>query len=358
MKKTFLILIFLISIMAVSVTASAQISVYVDDNPVVSDVAPTMVSDRVLLPVRAVFEALDAEVNYIHEENKVVAVRRDKVVEHIIGTNTMTVNGEVKTFDVPSMLTNGRTLVPLRACAEAFDLEVNWDEATQRVDVKSAYRLDLDYLESYFHNIEPEYDSYKGRELWEGTKYEYNEKNQKVKEITYSSCTYFIYDDEGKLKYMYTDDDSINSVGEYKYDNDGRLIYAPDENGDKFYGTTYEYDDKGRLVRKSSPTEDDPPVFVIEYSYDENDRIACEKRDGRTLYYEYDEKGNLIKKTNENGAGSYYTYDGNGKLICKKEGVDWLVEGEIVFMDIWEYEYDEQGRLVFEKFVNPLFEGE
>lgn len=349
MKKTFLILIFLISIMAVSVTASAQISVYVDDNPVVSDVAPTMVSDRVLLPVRAVFEALDAEVNYIHEENKVVAVRRDKVVEHIIGTNTMTVNGEVKTFDVPSMLTNGRTLVPLRACAEAFDLEVNWDGNTERVDVKSAYRIE--YVGGW-ESVTREYDK-KGRLVYEAytpfesefriwTVYRYNDDNKILKahrgfegepQFDTVSCT---YDNNGNCIVLETSD-GIKETYEYTYDSNGNAIREKAkriQSLNEIYKShvitnddiLFDYNKRYKGVSKANTIIN--LITVLEPDFVDENKTLFDSV-GRKVYvedifsrwekYYYDEAGQLLMYKNYMGENFMFEYENKRLIRCQKE---------------------------------------
>ncbi|MGQ9532395.1 MAG: copper amine oxidase N-terminal domain-containing protein, partial [Desulfotomaculales bacterium] len=43
------------------------------------------------------------------------------------------VDGRYLSFDVPPMIENGRTLVPLRALFEALGAEVQWDGETQTV---------------------------------------------------------------------------------------------------------------------------------------------------------------------------------------------------------------------------------
>jgi N-acetylmuramoyl-L-alanine amidase len=42
-------------------------------------------------------------------------------------------NGQIMTFEVPPIIENDRTLVPLRAIFEAMGAVVNWDDATQTV---------------------------------------------------------------------------------------------------------------------------------------------------------------------------------------------------------------------------------
>jgi len=56
--------------------------------------------------------------------------------EFVIGRSYMLTsfgNSQQKELDTPPMIINGRTLVPARAAAEAFDYNVEWDEATRTV---------------------------------------------------------------------------------------------------------------------------------------------------------------------------------------------------------------------------------
>lgn len=52
-----------------------------------------------------------------------------------IGASTFTVNGVKKTLDSPSIIRNGRTLVPIRAIIEALGGTVGWDKATNKATV-------------------------------------------------------------------------------------------------------------------------------------------------------------------------------------------------------------------------------
>jgi len=44
-----------------------------------------------------------------------------------IGSDQMTVNGQTITIDAPAVIVDGRTMIPLRAIAEAFGAEVSWE---------------------------------------------------------------------------------------------------------------------------------------------------------------------------------------------------------------------------------------
>ena len=94
---------------------------------------PVIVEGRTLVPLRSVFEALGATVEWDNETRSVASVKGDVTVTLAVDSKEMTVNGTVKTLDVPAQIMNDRTMVPVRAVAEAFGANVNWDNETRTV---------------------------------------------------------------------------------------------------------------------------------------------------------------------------------------------------------------------------------
>jgi len=109
------------------------IKVKVNNELVVFDQPPVLENGRTLVPLRAIFEALGAEVEWEDSTQTVTAIREETEISLQIGSTKMTVNSDVKTLDVPAKLLNGRTLVPVRAISEALGCIVNWNETTQTV---------------------------------------------------------------------------------------------------------------------------------------------------------------------------------------------------------------------------------
>lgn len=83
-------------------------------------------------PCRAIFEALGAEVEWDDATRSITATRDDKTIEMTIGQTEMTVDGEAVTLEVAPTILNNTTLVPVRAVAESFDAQVGWNEANRR----------------------------------------------------------------------------------------------------------------------------------------------------------------------------------------------------------------------------------
>ena len=115
-----------------------MISVTVDGEAVKFDVLPQIINDRTMVPVRAIFEALGAGVEWNDETKTVTATKGETIVSLTINSNVISVNGEEKAIDTPAMIVNDRTLVPVRAISEAFDCTVEWDGVTYTVIITSA----------------------------------------------------------------------------------------------------------------------------------------------------------------------------------------------------------------------------
>lgn len=110
-----------------------DINVTLSGEKVEFDVQPVKENDRVLVPMRAIFEKLGATVNWDDETSTAIAVKGDKVIIIQIDNSKAFVNTEIKELDVPARLISDRTLVPIRFVSEALDCNVDWNEDEQTV---------------------------------------------------------------------------------------------------------------------------------------------------------------------------------------------------------------------------------
>lgn len=106
-----------------------QVEVKLDGKYVYFDVPAQIIDSRTMIPIRAVAEAFSADVAWDGETETVTITRPGEEIVMKLGENFFTKNGEKIDLDVPALETGGRTLVPARAIAEAFDCKVDWDEA-------------------------------------------------------------------------------------------------------------------------------------------------------------------------------------------------------------------------------------
>jgi len=109
------------------------IRVLLNGRPIQFDQPPIIQNGRTLVPLRAIFEAMGATVEWDQATKTVTAMRGTDIVKMTVGNSVMTKNGEKITLDVPPQVVNNRTLVPARAVAESFGADVKWDGSTRTV---------------------------------------------------------------------------------------------------------------------------------------------------------------------------------------------------------------------------------
>ncbi len=150
MKKIISILMAAAITVSVAVTSMASpiITVKVDGEAVVFDAQPEMVNERTMVPMRAIFEKLGAEVSWDQSTETVTAVTEDKTVVATVGETSMFVNGEEKVMDVAPYIKEERTYVPARFVSEALDCNVNWDQENYTVIIETV-TADADYMYTY-----------------------------------------------------------------------------------------------------------------------------------------------------------------------------------------------------------------
>lgn len=108
------------------------------------DQEPVEENDRLLVPVRAIFESLGAEVSWDEAEEQVTATKDSTTVQLQINSPTLLVNEEAVELDAPARLVGERTLVPLRAVSEALEAQVDYVENLQRVVIDKPAPQELD----------------------------------------------------------------------------------------------------------------------------------------------------------------------------------------------------------------------
>ena len=139
MKKAAAIIIMLALVLSgICAAATEDIKVVVNGSRVnFADTEPFIENGRTLVPMRAIFEALGAEVvwntwtrstdTYDPMTNTSIVITAD--------SDVMLVNGEEVQLDVPAKIVNGRTVVPVRAVAEGMTAKVEWDAQTSTVNI-------------------------------------------------------------------------------------------------------------------------------------------------------------------------------------------------------------------------------
>ena len=114
-----------------SAFAAGTIAIKIDGATVSSDTAPVVENGVTLDPVRVVTENLGADVLWNQTKKQATVKTAAYAVVFTVGSKSYTVNGTVKTLEVAPKFVNSRTMIPLRALSEAIGAEVIYDATSK-----------------------------------------------------------------------------------------------------------------------------------------------------------------------------------------------------------------------------------
>lgn len=156
-----------VSVLAYNTTESDVIVSLQIDNPIMNvngvqaeidtnrGTKPVITNGRTLVPIRAIIEAFNGVVEWEESTQSVILTMDDDVIKLVINSNTAYLNGNSQTLDIAPTVINGRTMLPIRFVAESFNLGVAWEGNTQTVTI---IRNSFDIQEyNYLINVVPAY---------------------------------------------------------------------------------------------------------------------------------------------------------------------------------------------------------
>ena len=92
--------------------------------------------DRVMVPIRAIFEALGYKLDWDQQTETATATKGMNKLVVKVGLSGVHFNGEWIPFDVPNTNEAGRVRVPVRVVSECAGAKVDWDGDTKTVILK------------------------------------------------------------------------------------------------------------------------------------------------------------------------------------------------------------------------------
>lgn len=116
---------------------------------------PIVTNGRTLVPIRAIIEAFGGVVGWEESTQSVLLTMDDDTIKLVINSNVAYLNNNAETLDVAPTVINGRTMLPIRFVAEGFNLGVAWDGSTQTVSIIRNSFDDNEY--NWLMNVLPEY---------------------------------------------------------------------------------------------------------------------------------------------------------------------------------------------------------
>lgn len=123
MKKKFIILLAIFSMLSLNAFAEENVSVLVNGESVVFDVEPREVEGSILVPFRAVFEKMGYEVSYIPgEKPSVCAEKEGEKIDFEINSDAITYNGVEFNTNAPTVIIEDRTMFAINDYAYVVGL--------------------------------------------------------------------------------------------------------------------------------------------------------------------------------------------------------------------------------------------
>ncbi len=115
-----------------------DVHVTIDGRSLWLDVPGQIRDGRTLVPFRAIFEALGADVTWDPMEQTVHAKRGADTLVLTVGSRVVEWRGSFIKVDAPPIIVDGRTMVPLRLVAQAMGLHVTWNANERTVSLETS----------------------------------------------------------------------------------------------------------------------------------------------------------------------------------------------------------------------------
>ena len=115
----------------------AGIKIVLNGNELSFGQDPFVLNNRVMVPMRAIFEKLGYDVGWTAQPPSASGWKEAcPNIDVPIGANGIYVNNKFVPFDVENIVVNGSTFVPVRAIAEGSGATVWWDENNRTVYIE------------------------------------------------------------------------------------------------------------------------------------------------------------------------------------------------------------------------------
>lgn len=119
--------------------SAQKIHITIDSKPIENfNMEPVIIDGRTLVPIRDIFEEMDAEILW-NEQSKEATIKKDnnKVTFKIDSNQAIKNNVEIVKLDVPAKIINDYTMVPIRAISDSIGYSVDWDNNIRTIIIET-----------------------------------------------------------------------------------------------------------------------------------------------------------------------------------------------------------------------------
>ncbi len=127
------VMLFLSAGMAYAEKATVTPKLILDGKVLQPPVAPKIMNNFVMVPVRIVTESLGYKVDYENKNKQVTVSGGNTKIVMQVDQKTAYVDGKPKKMDMPPTMESNSVLIPLRFISDSIGIDVFWDNATKSV---------------------------------------------------------------------------------------------------------------------------------------------------------------------------------------------------------------------------------
>lgn len=118
--------------------AAKEVKIEIDGKEMVPKDMPAVIIDgRTMLPMRQIAQKLGCEVNWNEAAQQIYVMQGSDIIVFTVNSKAGYENGKEFTMDVPATIVNDRTMLPVRALADALHLNIKWDDPNRTVIINS-----------------------------------------------------------------------------------------------------------------------------------------------------------------------------------------------------------------------------
>ncbi len=143
-----LILIALFSTSSIIANSPAQITVTINSHSINFPDKAVIKDERVMVPLRGVFELVGATVTWNEDLEKITVARGSSVTELFVDSKTAVINGQTVELDVAPYIVNNKTMIHVRIVQLALGNFLEWDEEVFAVNIWDEYFVGADKITS------------------------------------------------------------------------------------------------------------------------------------------------------------------------------------------------------------------
>ncbi|GAB6181839.1 hypothetical protein JCM14036_31580 [Desulfotomaculum defluvii] len=144
MKRLYSIIIVICFLLAATPALAKTPELIVNNQLVRTDVSPQIINGRVLVPLRVISESLGTYVDWEQSSQTITINDQKTILKLKLNNKTSYINEQPIQLDVAPQLLANRTMVPLRFISEQLGATVNWLGSEKRVVIERILHTDPD----------------------------------------------------------------------------------------------------------------------------------------------------------------------------------------------------------------------